>query len=263
MAHKKGFTLIELLVVIAIIAMLLAMLMPALRKAKQAGQKIVCRNNLKSIGMAALLYAGDQDQTLPRNKGAWIHLFMPYLGGAGDEKKDFTKIGVYNCPSYPDKNQTVDYVVSSWLDGEDEAQDDESVPGGKKTKITAWVNPGSKVYLADNEYGEGEINWRKIIEEMDDLDDVGSYDVWRWQHLPTGPDGTSPNDSRARRVARARHNKGNYIKESDFEVTDNNGNTILDNPNKNIGCNYLFLDGHSDWISANDSTEKIWQPGRF
>lgn len=254
MAHKKGFTLIELLVVIAIIAMLLAMLMPALRKAKQAGQKIVCRNNLKSIGMAALLYAGDQDQTLPRNKGAWIHLFMPYLGGAGDEKKDFTKIGVYNCPSYPDKNQTVDYVVSSWKDGITEAHDQEG-----KTKITAWVNPGSKVYLADNEYG----SWRMIIKEMSDLDGVGSYDVWRWQHLPTGPDGTSTSGSKTRRVARARHNKGNYIKESDFEVTDNNGNTILDNPNKNIGCNYLFLDGHSDWISANDSTERFWQPGRF
>ncbi len=56
---KKGFTLVELLVVIAIIAMLLAILMPALSKVRQLAQRIMCSTNLSGIGKAMLTYATD------------------------------------------------------------------------------------------------------------------------------------------------------------------------------------------------------------
>ncbi|MBP8605741.1 MAG: prepilin-type N-terminal cleavage/methylation domain-containing protein [Phycisphaerae bacterium] len=61
MRKKIGFTLIELLVVIAIIALLLSIMMPALKRAKEAAQRTVCINNLKSLGIANELYANQHN----------------------------------------------------------------------------------------------------------------------------------------------------------------------------------------------------------
>lgn len=66
---KKGFTLIELLVVIAIIAILAAMLLPALSKAREKARTISCTNNLKQCVMAALIYDNESEGYIPLRAG--------------------------------------------------------------------------------------------------------------------------------------------------------------------------------------------------
>jgi prepilin-type N-terminal cleavage/methylation domain-containing protein/prepilin-type processing-associated H-X9-DG protein len=72
MQKKKAFTLIELLVVIAIIAILMAILMPALDRVKRQARNIVCRNNLSQYGLASRMYLDDFEGIFPYSF-SWLY----------------------------------------------------------------------------------------------------------------------------------------------------------------------------------------------
>jgi len=95
MRRKDGFTLIELLVVIAIIAILAAMLLPALARAREKGRQAQCISNLKQILLAAHMYANDCDGYLP-----WHYSYGNNWMNSLYNGNYVSNVKLFRCPSY-------------------------------------------------------------------------------------------------------------------------------------------------------------------
>jgi prepilin-type N-terminal cleavage/methylation domain-containing protein/prepilin-type processing-associated H-X9-DG protein len=120
--NRNGFTLIELLVVIAIIAILASLLLPSLARAKEAGKRIKCLNNMRQLGLSLMMYTDENDSHLPPR--AHPHRWPSRL------QEGYRDLKILLCPSdgpdplsggdptglYPADAAPRSYIYNSWND---------------------------------------------------------------------------------------------------------------------------------------------------
>jgi len=176
MARGRGFTLIELLVVIAIIALLLSIMAPALRTAKELASGVACRANIRSLLVAWMMYANSNDDRLVGGEldpwdewpyqddpSLYCWVYQPitsshpeYQSGMSNLEREVAGIRDGLLFTYLDKTEKVYHCPA-----------DRTKPAGLSVDVAE--SPYRSYAIADGMCGQGYSNWCEPVEKVDEI----------------------------------------------------------------------------------------------
>jgi len=209
---RQAFTLVELLVVISIIALLMGLLLPALSRAREQAKSTVCKNNLRQMGMATMLYVQYNGDRLPyawgvshnANTNNFQTLLIPYVlkdkfnADQNTEDSDFAT-NVFRCPTRLKENHFRDNIAypgsgNPWKISYGMNQytslnfpvSGGGLPSAQTAKLSTVARPTATLLIADLSY---ELNHPAIINlQGRKVGEAVYYDIG-WRHSAPHPRG--------------------------------------------------------------------------